>query len=180
MLQNGVADLTARFVWELFSFYNTVLVSQWACRLQRALSVRACSLCAFRRWRLRCGELRDENNGNNRTYTWREPNRYCQTSFNAKDFPWICYQNGLSCPRSLKNVLLSLNIFQRGLLESSWTVVKSFNIKLYYIEHSTTKIKECDWTAYQVDLFHPKPFCSKNKLFKNNCVVIMNATISIH
>jgi len=94
MLQNGVADLTARFVWELFSFYNTVLVSQWACRLQRALSVRACSLCAFRRWRLRCGELRDENNGNNRTYTWREPNRYCQTSFNAKDFPWICYQNG--------------------------------------------------------------------------------------
>ena len=26
---------------------------------------------------------RDENNGNNRTYTWRDPNRYCQTSFNA-------------------------------------------------------------------------------------------------
>jgi len=38
----------ALFLWERFSLYNTVLISEQGYRFQRTLSVRAFSLCAWR------------------------------------------------------------------------------------------------------------------------------------
>jgi len=47
---NRAFPFDALFLQERFSLYNTVLVSQCGYRFQRILSVRAFSLCSWRRW----------------------------------------------------------------------------------------------------------------------------------